>query len=158
MILSLEQQFYFNKTDNLYPERIFFKCYKKFLGYLYCVDCAKFFKAIQPTNSTYRSHVISSHFSSRTHQLRVGSLSDLFWPTFQPSEVEQLILIWIRIMARNGTPWSVFKKDEDLMEAMAIVLESQTKKKIDRNSLHVLFPSDRSMRRKLPLMKKKIDG
>ena len=61
-------------------------------------------------------------------------------------------------MARNGTPWSVFKKDEDLMEAMAIVLESQTKKKIDRNSLHVLFPSDRSMRRKLPLMKKKIDG
>ena len=61
-------------------------------------------------------------------------------------------------MVRNNTNWSVFKKDQDLQEAIAIICESQLKKKIDRNALAPLFPSDRTMRRQLPLIKKKIDG
>ena len=62
------------------------------------------------------------------------------------------------MMARNGTPWAVFKKDEDLQEALAIVLESQLDQKIDRKALDVFFPSARTMQRKLPEIKKKIDG
>ena len=62
------------------------------------------------------------------------------------------------MMAKLGVTYSVFRSDGQLMEALAIFLESQLGQPVSRKSLRALFPSRRVMALRLPKLKNDIDG
>ena len=62
------------------------------------------------------------------------------------------------MMAKLGVTYSVFRSDGQLMEALAIFLESQIGQPVSRKSLKALFPHRKTMALRLPQLKKDIDG
>ena len=62
------------------------------------------------------------------------------------------------MLVQNSVPYAVFEKDGPLLEAAALLIESQTGEKIDRKSLKQIFPDRRQMALRIPEMKRRIDG
>jgi len=128
------------------------------LGYLFCVECDVYFKAIQKNDKHYRPKVIEQHFERQSHQDFLKKEKEAYWAKFTCIEKERLSLIWMQSIAKYGIPYEVFEKDTLLKEAIGISIEAQIKQPVDRKSLNQLFPSPDKMALKLPIMKKKIDG
>ena len=83
---------------------------------------------------------------------------DAKWAVFEPIMKEKIIWQWLQMMVKSNVPYSTFLKDGHLMEAAALLLESQLQQPIDRKSLHEIFPDRRQMAQRIPEMKKKIDS
>lgn len=129
-----------------------------FLGFLYCEECDSFIKAIQQGNKTYRSKNIEAHFATQSHKDFINKKENEKWAVFQPIMREKIILQWVQMLIQNGVPYKTFEKDQPLMEAAALLIESQTGEVIDRNSLKQIFPDRRQMALRIPEMKRRIDG
>lgn len=125
---------------------------------MFCVECGVYFKAIQKNDKNYRGRVIERHFDRQSHQNFVNKEKESYWAKFTSIEKERLVLLWIQAIAKFGIQYAVFQRDSVLKEAVCVAIEAQIGQKVDRNSLDQLFPSARTMARKLPIMKKKIDG
>lgn len=122
------------------------------------MECGVYFKAIQKNDKNYRAKVIEKHFTRQSHQDFLKKEKETYWAKFTSIEKERLVLLWIQAIAKFGIQYAVFQKDSVLKEAVCVAIEAQIKQKVDRNSLDQLFPSPKTMAKKLPIMKKKIDG
>ena len=71
---------------------------------------------------------------------------------------EKIIYQWLQLMIKNNVPYSTFLKDGHLMEAAALLIESQLKQPLDRKSLKQIFPERTQMAQRIPIMKQRIDG
>lgn len=101
---------------------------------------------------------MESHFGSQSHKDFMKMESDKKWAVFNPIMREKIIYQWLQIIVKNNVPYKTFKQDEHLMEAAALLIESQSDQPIDRNSLRQLFPDPRQMAMRIPIMKRRIDG
>ena len=109
-------------------------------------------------STNYRSQDIEKHCKSAKHRELFEGEVKKYLATFTAVQTNLISLQWIKMMAKLGVPYSVFRNDGDLLEALAILLESQLNQPVCRKSLKLLFPSRRTMALRLPKMKKEIDG